>query len=161
MMFGLLTSKYLSRLGVYSSCLFRETMADVKARIYLRDSQTILSEGSPTPRSDTGIFFMITEESMKSLLEDLKQGAVPYVWAVQALEDYEDVVEDDGDDFEPQHYKVAIELVGEIWCMMGPRFGNFERLKSDQPGGIKRKVGYNRVLYDDVGMGEVRKRFLE
>lgn len=130
-------------------------------------------------RPDLNWFLLITDEVIQSLLDDGKQDAVPFVWVVSACWSDEDEDGDgdgdgDGDKDEDEDedkddldmsghrcYKVAIELLGQFWILLGPQCMGFEQLMPRPADSVSRTMGVDGQLYEDCGKADIRKLLLE
>ncbi|KUJ13321.1 uncharacterized protein LY89DRAFT_737299 [Mollisia scopiformis] len=109
--------------------------------------------------------FLLVDDKVISFLLDFTgdKGNIPFVHAVAAnAEECEDDWDEDDLELSYQgHYKVAVELLGEFWAIVGSGDMGMEEICLEQHGGgIGRTVGMY-ALYEDCNSQNVKEKLLE
>lgn len=127
---------------------FQAVISDLKSRHQEHEETDILNPS-------LNAFLYIDDASISSLLSPTG-GEIPFVNAVNP--GYDGFCDDDP--LNPEaHYKVAIELLGHFWCLVGTGEMGMEELMP-RVGEVCRFVGENGLFEGEV-MGTVKEKLLE
>lgn len=101
-------------------------------------------------------FLYIDDAAISSLLSPSSR-QIPFVHAVNP--GYEGFYDDDP--LNPEaHYKIAIELLGNFWCLVGTGEMGMEELMPREVGGVCRVIGENGLYVGEV-MEKVKEGLLK
>jgi hypothetical protein len=101
--------------------------------------------------------FLYVDDTAVSSLFSPSSGQIPFVHAVGYYSEgsYED------DPMDPEgHYKIAIELLGHFWCLVGTGALGMDEMGPGEVGGVCTVVGVEGLWIDKV-IGKVEEELLK
>ncbi|KAF8851535.1 hypothetical protein BDZ45DRAFT_730817 [Acephala macrosclerotiorum] len=112
------------------------------------------------------VFLLVTEDVIASLLEGPTKSEIPFVYAISGGAEEDglrvDVDDEAGDEsmFSDERYKIAIELLGEFWCIIGTGMRGMDSYTPSEVGGI-RKMLSDSFLWETPEELAIKERLLK